>query len=172
MCTLLLCFPFTANPAILAAEEAVSVVQGLTVELEVYVSGFPLPTESSITWQYPDGTPVMNTDFEVQLQGGGRRLILSNVQPARAGTYQCSVVISLSPYMGASTSIQLDVYGKCTLYVNVALFVTSCIYYYLSLTKKSLLCCTCKYQDACLCHTQHAHTYIRTCTQYARCCTQ
>ena len=96
----------------MVAEETVSVIQGLTVELEVYVSGFPLPTESNITWLYPDGTIVMNSDFEVQLQGGGRRLILSNVQPARAGTYQCYVVNSLSPYMGASTSIQLDVYGE------------------------------------------------------------
>ena len=107
-----LCSP-PANPAIMAAEGIVGVVQGFTVELEVYVSGFPLPTQSSITWQLPDGTKVMSTDFGVTFQGGGRRLILSNVQPAQAGSYQCSVVISLSPYMGATTSIQLDVYGEC-----------------------------------------------------------
>ena len=103
----------TVNPAIVAAEETVSVVQGLSVELEVYVSGYPLPTESGITWEHPDGTIIRNTDSGVSFQGGGRRLILSNVRQAQTGLYRCTVVISYSPYMGSTTYIQLDVYGEC-----------------------------------------------------------
>ena len=90
----------------MAAEETVSVVQGLSVELEVYVSGYPLPTESGITWQCPDGTIIRNTDFGVSFQGEGRRLILSNVQQAQAGLYQCTVATSAGAEF---TSILLDV---------------------------------------------------------------
>jgi hypothetical protein len=98
----------------LAAEETVGVVQGLTVELEVYVSGNPTPTSSQITWYYldPDASEISNNDPGVAFQDGRRRLILSNVQPHQAGSYECTVVISPDPYMGAMTYIQLNVYGK------------------------------------------------------------
>ena len=100
------------NPAIMAAEETIGVVQGLSVELEVYVSGYPVPTSSQITWYYPNDTRISDTDTGVGFQDGGRRLILSNVQTQQAGLYDCTVVLSLAPYMGAMTSIQLNVYGK------------------------------------------------------------
>jgi hypothetical protein len=100
------------NPAIIAAEETVGVVQGLTVELEVYVSGNPTPTSSHITWYYPDLSELSNDDPEVVFQDGGRRLILSNIQPQQAGVYECAVVLSSDPYMGATTFIMLEVYGE------------------------------------------------------------
>ena len=103
----------------MAAEETVGVVQGLTVELEVYVSGYPVPTSSHIEWYYPDNTQVFDTDTGVEFQDGGRRLILSNVQTRQAGLYDCVVVLSLVPLMRAMTSIQLNVYGK-KLYICVA----------------------------------------------------
>ena len=96
----------------MAAEETVGVVQGLTVELEVYVSGYPEPTSSQITWYRPDGEVVMATHLGVTFQDSEHRLILSNVQPQQAGSYECSVILSLFPYMGASTSILLEVYGE------------------------------------------------------------
>lgn len=93
------------------AEETVGVVQGLTVELEVYVSGDPTPTSSQITWYRPDQSEISDSDPGVVFQDGRRRLILSNVQPQQAGVYDCETVNSLSPYMGAVTSILLQVYG-------------------------------------------------------------
>lgn len=95
----------------MAAEETVGVVQGLTVELEVFVSGYPVPTTSHIAWYY-NGTELLDTDTGVELQDNDRRLILSNVQPEQEGLYNCEVILSLAPYMGAMISIQLNVYGK------------------------------------------------------------
>ena len=91
-------------------------VQGLTAELEVYVSGYPVPTESSMYWYRPDRSEIMSSDQGVSFQDSGRRMILSNVQASQTGLYECEVVISSSPYMGASTTIQLNVYGEyvCT----------------------------------------------------------
>ena len=97
-------------------------VQGLTAELEVYVSGFPEPTERHLTWYRPDGSEIMSSDQGVSFQDSGRRMILSNVQASQTGLYECDVLISASPYMGASTTIQLNVYGECE-------HVTVCIYH-------------------------------------------
>ena len=104
-------FQNTVNPAIMPAEDSVGVLQGLTVELEVYASGFPTPTSSHITWYYPNGNEILDA-AGVAFQDSKRRLILSNVQPQQAGSYECDVIISISPFRGASTSIQLHVYGE------------------------------------------------------------
>ena len=111
----------------MAVEETVGVVQGLTIELEVYVSGYPEPTSSQITWSDPDGIELSDATTRVDLQEGGRRLILSNVQTQQAGQYECTVLLSSSPYTGATAYIQLNVYGNDvsnvrlhpTLYVNL-----------------------------------------------------
>ena len=104
-------FP-AVNPALMAAEEVVGTVQGLTVELEVYVSGYPMPTSSQIGWYSPDLSEISDTDPGVVFTDGKRRLILFSVQPQQAGVYECEVVVSVSPYMGAVTSILLKVYGE------------------------------------------------------------
>ena len=93
----------------MAVEKSVSVVQGSTVELEVYVSGYPIPTNSQITWYYPNDNVVLDTDTGAEFQDGGRRLKLSNVQPQHAGLYDCKVVLS---HMNASTKIELNVHSK------------------------------------------------------------
>ena len=100
------------NPAIMAAEETVVIIQGLTVELEVYVSGYPMPTSSQITWYRPGVSEITDSDPGVVFIEGRRRLILSNVQPQQAGVYECEVVVSLDPYMGTVTSILLKVYSE------------------------------------------------------------
>ena len=107
----------------MATEETVEVVQGLTAELEVYVSGYPVPDESQINWYCPDDSEIVSSDQGVSFQDGGRRMILSNVQASQAGLYECEVVINLSPFMGASTTIQLNVYGE---YVHL----TVCVMYH------------------------------------------
>ena len=105
-------YTHVVNPAIIPAVGVVGVLQGLTVELEVYVSGDPTPTSSQIMWYHPDLSEISNSDTGVVFQDGRRRLILSNVQPQQAGMYECEAVISISPYMGAVTSILLEVYGE------------------------------------------------------------
>ena len=96
----------------MAAEERVEVLQGETAELEIYVSGFPFPTQSAITWLCPNQSMIASSDPGVTFQDEGRKLILANVQANQAGLYQLSVVISYAPYMGSSTQIQLDVHGE------------------------------------------------------------
>ena len=98
-----------ANPAIMAAEERVQVVQGLTVGLEVYRSGYPVPTRSDITWRLPDSSIVSENDPGMTLQDSGRRLILSNVQASQAGQYTCSVTVSQN---SESVGIRLEVVGE------------------------------------------------------------
>ena len=101
----------------MAAEERVEVLQGETAELEIYVSGFPFPTESSITWRRPNTSTIKSSDPGVTFQDKGRKLILTNVQANQAGLYQLSVIILYSPFMGSFTQIQLDVNGGyCGLY--------------------------------------------------------
>ena len=91
----------------MAASETVSVIQGLSVGLEVYVSGYPKPTESQIRWQNPDGSVISSSDVGVMFQKSGRKLVLSNVQFNQSGQYQCTVNGSVS------ATIQLQVYGEC-----------------------------------------------------------
>ena len=93
----------------MAVEERVQVVQGLTVGLEVYRSGYPVPTRSDITWRLPDSSIVSENDPGVTLQDSGRRLILSNVQASQAGQYTCSVTVSQN---SASVVIRLEVVGE------------------------------------------------------------
>ena len=102
----------------MAAEETVGVVQGLTVELEVYVSGFPTPTSSQITWNRPGGSVISNNDPGMVFQDGGRRLIISNVQSTQAGLYECEVLLSSFPLLYATTSIMLQVYGELILVLD------------------------------------------------------
>lgn len=93
-------------------KERVSVMQGLTVELEVYVSGYPTPSGAQITWQRPNQSVIMDSDEGVEFQDDRGRLILSDVQPWQAGPYVCHVFVSLSPYQSSKVEIHLEVYGS------------------------------------------------------------
>lgn len=96
----------------MAVGKRVKVVQDQSVALEVYVAGYPIPTESQITWYYPDNTPIVgSTAEEVKFERGRKKLILSDVQPDQAGLYSCQVEISLTPYLGAKTDVHLEVLG-------------------------------------------------------------
>ena len=103
------CPTHVVNPAVMAAEKLINVVQGSTAELEVYISGYPIPTSSHITWYYPNNSEIIAMDAGVEFQDGGRRVILSNVHPHQAGLYRCDVILNTAPYMGATSIIQLNV---------------------------------------------------------------
>ena len=98
----------------MAAEPRISVVQGSTATLEVYVSGYPTPNRSQITWYRPEGYKIRESDEGVTFQRDHRILILSNIQSHQAGVYVC--VVTSMPRVEASTRILLDVYGELSLY--------------------------------------------------------
>ena len=88
------------------------VVQGSSVQLEVFVSGYPPPTQ--ITWYRPHGYEVMTLDEGVEFQDGRKKLLLSNILSQDAGLYTCTVTLmtSLPQSPTATTRITLDVYGE------------------------------------------------------------
>ena len=96
----------------MAVKKKVEVVQDHSVALEVYVSGYPIPTGSQITWHYPNHTVIVESiEAGVKFEKGRKKLILSDVQPEQAGLYSCQVEISLAPYLGAKAEIHLQVFG-------------------------------------------------------------
>ena len=90
----------------------VEAVQGSTAHLEVYVSGYPTPTASQITWRRPGGSEVVHSDEDVDFQEGKRILVLTNVRPHQAGVYVCTVALSSLIGTMATTEMQLEVHGK------------------------------------------------------------
>ena len=85
------------------------VIQGQSVALEVYASGYPTLW---VRWNYPNHSAIMeHIEGGVKFQKGGKKLILSNVHLEQAGLYSCQVTVSLDPYMGAKAEIQLQVFG-------------------------------------------------------------
>lgn len=101
----------TANPAIMAAQKEVGVVQGSSAVLEVYISGYPMPhTADQIRWHRPGGYIVTESDEGVEFREGRRILVLSDLQSQQAGMYMCEV--ELSHQRRASACIRLDIYGK------------------------------------------------------------
>ena len=93
------------------------VIQGQSVALEVYISGYPTLW---IMWHYPNHSAIMeHIDEGVKFEKGRRKLVLSEVHPEQAGLYSCRVKVSLDPYMGAEAEIQLQVFG--IIYINESL---------------------------------------------------
>ena len=96
----------------MAVKKRVEAVQDQSVALEVYISGYPVPTGSQITWHYPNHTVIVGSvETGVKFEKGRKRLILSDVQPEQAGLYSCLMEVSLIPYLGAREEIHLQVFG-------------------------------------------------------------
>ena len=100
------------NPAIMALKEIMEVLQGSSVELEVYVSGYPIPTELDITWKGPDFREISDSDDRVDFHDGHRRVTLSNIELCQAGLYTVKVSLPLQSERVARTEIHLVVYCK------------------------------------------------------------
>ena len=97
----------------MAVEETMEVVQNQLVELQVYVSGYPNPSDSHITWYHPNhSTVVESAEGGVTLKMSRKKLVLSDVRLDQAGRYTCKVEISVIPYLGAEIDVLLKVFGK------------------------------------------------------------
>ena len=94
-----------------AVNSTVGVTQGNSITLEVYISGYP--TVRNVHWYHLNPTRQEVTSGATFLDSG-RRMILRNVQPSAAGTYECEATIPLlgSQLLRGSARIQLQVYGK------------------------------------------------------------
>ena len=101
------------NPAIASVKSRVEAKQGSNVELSVYASGYPVPTESNIAWWGPDHTEITEYDEGVEFQNGHKTLMLTNVHTYQSGSYKC-LVSNPGPTHGlvAETEIYLKVYGE------------------------------------------------------------
>ena len=88
-------------------------MQNQSIELEVYVSGYPSPSDSHITWYHPNRSIIVETEEGgVKLKRSRKRLVLSDVRLHQAGRYTCKVEISVIPYLGAEIDVLLSVFGK------------------------------------------------------------
>ena len=96
----------------MATKEIVEVLQGSSVELEVYVSGYPVPTDLNITWEGPDLKEISDSDDSVDFHDGHRRVTLSNVQLHQAGLYTVTVSLPFQHDQVATTEVHLDVLCK------------------------------------------------------------
>ena len=93
-----------------AVNSTVGVIQGNSITLEVYISGYPTVQGTDIHWYRLNPTRQEITSGAT-FQDSRRRMILHNVQASDAGTYECEAINQRSMH-NASARIQLQVYGK------------------------------------------------------------
>lgn len=119
----------TGNPAICPVEQMYSTSEGLAVQLEVYVSGYPQIRGDQITWYRPDMTEILDSDANVQFANIRKTLILNNVLPSDSGSYSAEVAIPIVGvfFSRARTTIDLEVYGECCKWQSVLLYIVSCM---------------------------------------------
>ena len=98
---------YLGNPAVVAVNSTLGVIQGGSITLEVYISGYPTVRSTNIHWYRLNPTRQEITSGAT-FQDSRRRMILRNVQASAAGTYECEAT---NPLRG-SARIQLQVYGK------------------------------------------------------------
>ena len=105
--------PYLGNPAVVAVNSTVGVTQGNSITLEVYISSLQTVRSTNIRWYRLNPTRQEITSGATFLDSR-RRMILRNVQPSAAGTYECEATIPLfgSQILRDSARIQLQVYGK------------------------------------------------------------
>ena len=95
----------------MAVKEYVEVIKGLSTELSVYVSGYPSPAESQITWQGPQSGNEITESDGVIFKDGRKTLLLLDVHPYHSGLYTCKIIASHN--RSATADICLHVYGEC-----------------------------------------------------------
>ena len=87
-------------------------VEGQTVQLEIYASSYPLLGSGQLTWYRPNGSAISGEDADIFDRG--KRLVLSDIRAGDAGLYRCEAAFIFfgTTYLSASDSIQLNVYGE------------------------------------------------------------
>ena len=106
-----------ANPAVCPVMEMVTTAETLKTQLDVYVSGLPVPRSDQIHWYRPNGVEIQDGDASIQFTNDHKRLILGNVKLSDAGTYEVEVVLSGSVTLRAQTGIDLNIEGIIEGYV-------------------------------------------------------
>ena len=91
----------------------VGVIQGGSITLEVYISGYPTVRSTDIHW-YRLNPMRQEITSGATFQDSRRRMILRSVQASAAGAYECEAQLPLfgGRILRASARIQLQVYGK------------------------------------------------------------
>ncbi|KAL5487273.1 hypothetical protein EMCRGX_G019853 [Ephydatia muelleri] len=107
----------SANPAIQAVSDVVTIEAGSSGQLKVYISGVPNPTSTDISWFKvgPGGIKTELKEPTVNFSSDHRTLLLTNVQESNGGTYNCVVTTSGTT---AFSTIHLDVSSKPALQGN------------------------------------------------------
>ena len=96
-----------------AVNSTLGVIQGGSITLEVYISGYPTVRSTNVHWYHLNLTRQEITSGAT-FQNSRRRMILRNIQASAARTYECEATIPLfgSQKLRGSARIQLQVYGK------------------------------------------------------------
>ena len=94
--------------------DMVTTTETLATQLDVYVSGYPVPRSDQIHWYRPNGVEIQEDDENVQFANSRKRLILSNIKLSDAGTYDVEVAVPLigTAFLRAQTGIDLIVEGE------------------------------------------------------------
>ncbi|KAL5487276.1 hypothetical protein EMCRGX_G019858 [Ephydatia muelleri] len=107
----------TANPAIQAVNDVVTIEAGSSGQLKVYVSAIPNPTSKDITWLKVgpgENTTELNTPT-VNFSSDHRTLLLNNIEPEDGGIYKCIVSQSFLLYRSANVYINVIVLFPATI---------------------------------------------------------
>ncbi|KAL5487277.1 hypothetical protein EMCRGX_G019860 [Ephydatia muelleri] len=101
----------TANPAIQAVSDVVTIEAGSSGQLKVYISGVPNPTSTDITWFKvgPGGIKTELKEPTVNFSSDHHTLLLNNIEPEDGGIYQCIVSQSFLLYRSANVYINVTV---------------------------------------------------------------
>ena len=104
----------TANPAIQAVSDVVTIEAGSSGQLKVYVSGIPDPNSTDIAWFKvgPGGNTTELKEPTVNFSSDHRTLLLTNVQDSDGGTYRCIATQRFHLYPSANVIIQLTITRK------------------------------------------------------------
>ncbi len=82
------------------------------MQMEVYVSSFPIPTGNQIYWYRPNSNEILENDPNVQFANSRKTLILTNLQLADFGKYQVEYILGIGIFFRkAGTEIRLDIQG-------------------------------------------------------------
>ena len=91
----------------------VTTTETLAAQLDVYVSGYPVPRSDQIHWYRPNGVETQEDDENIQFANSRKRLILSNIKLSDAGTYDVKVAVLVNNSIQmAQTGIDVIVEGK------------------------------------------------------------
>lgn len=103
---------FVDNPAVMPVRNVVITQEGRQTQMEVYVSGYPLPTGNLIQWFRPNDEEIFENEPNVMFVNSRKTLVLTNIQLADFGMYRVKVSLGLGLFpFTRSTGIFLDVQG-------------------------------------------------------------